>query len=132
MQQHAGDQIWFSIYMNGELYRLHCWDILRLPHQSSQDLAHRESETLTICKNDICKHWCQRNYITILGNRLLGVALGSTLFVEGYTQCKVSQWVDTVKRLFCIAHKQPHATYSTLPMALLAMELLDAHHPRHL
>ena len=56
--------------------------------------------------------------ITTHGKRHLSAALGSTSFIESYVQCKVSQWVDTVKTLSCIALTQSHAAYSLLTHGL--------------
>ena len=56
--------------------------------------------------------------ITTHGKRHLSAALGSMSFIESYVQCKVSQWVDTVKTLSCIALTQSHAAYSLLTHGL--------------
>ena len=56
--------------------------------------------------------------ITTHGKRHLSAALGSTSFVESYVQCKVSQWVDTVKSLSRISLTQSHAAYSAFTHGL--------------
>ena len=42
----------------------------------------------------------------------------SKSFVESNVQCKVNQWVDTVKKLSDIARTQPHAAYSAFTHGL--------------
>lgn len=49
-----------------------------------------------------------------------GAALGSRSFVESYVQYKVSQWIDTVKKLSSITHTQPHAAYSAFTHGLVS------------
>ena len=56
--------------------------------------------------------------LTTHGKCHLSAAPGSTSFVESYVQCKVSQWVDTVKTLSRIALTQSHAAYSTFTHGL--------------
>ena len=89
--------------------------ILWLLRQRSQDMAHYERRAPTLCKMTFANTGVN---ITTYGKRHLGAALGSTSFVESYAQCKVSQWVDTVKKLSCIALTQPHAAYSAFTHGL--------------
>ena len=56
--------------------------------------------------------------ITTHGKRHLSAALGSTSFIESYVQCKVSQWVDTVKTLSRVALIESHAAYSAFTHGL--------------
>ena len=48
----------------------------------------------------------------------LVAAMGTWSFVECYVQCKVSQWIDNVKRLLDIARTQPHAAHSAFTRGL--------------
>ena len=56
--------------------------------------------------------------ITTSGQRHLGAALGTRVFVEGFVSQKVQEWVYEVKQLSTIALTQPHAAYAAFVKGL--------------
>ena len=48
----------------------------------------------------------------------LGAALGSRSFAESYVKCKVSRWIETVKKLSMKSCTQPHAAYAAFTRGL--------------
>ena len=50
--------------------------------------------------------------VTAEGNKHLGAALGSPLFVEDFTSHKVDEWIEEVEKLAAVAGSQPQAAYA--------------------
>ncbi len=52
--------------------------------------------------------------ITANGKKHLGAAVGTSHFVSGYVQRKITNWFNEVNRLSSIAVTQPHAAYTAV------------------
>ena len=136
-------QAWFAddATAGGHIQHLHEWcmdktaqlrAILWLLCQPSHEpcLAHRERRAPTICINDICKHRCQHHHKWKASSGCrpgLHVICRKLCMVQGQPVGRHSEEV-----IFYCPHSATRCLLRPHPWPCQQMELLDAHHPRHL
>ena len=58
--------------------------------------------------------------VTSSGRPYLGAALGSTTFIDSFTEQRVDEWIQGVSRLSSFAETQPHASYAAFAHGYLS------------
>ena len=58
--------------------------------------------------------------VTSSGRPYLGAALGSTTFIDSFTEQRVDEWIQGISRLSSFAETQPHASYATFAHGYLS------------
>ena len=58
--------------------------------------------------------------VTSSGRPYLGAALGSTTFIDSFTEQRVDEWIQGVPRLSSFAETQHHASYATFTHGYLS------------